>query len=258
MGRRSTAKDKVRQDMAWLRKDSAATTIGSGSLLALSEHTHNRVQAGPAAILAYLTAERELISYILHRRPGDRIKGIVAVRAALATFQEEMKRLRDKLETRGEDTDKLVVELCREKLGMKLSGTAIHRSHRIGQQISASKCEEVKGLRRCHPRRSDHTQNGSVPGGCSSVRPEEHLNAGWTCSYRCGRKGIGTRLADLASNSTGTKNDHLHKAGCGVAVYVRSHFLVFVLLSARDGRPEYMFQDVCVNETHTSSPGLHG
>lgn len=37
-------------------------------------------------------------------------------------------------ESRGEDTDALVVELCRSKLGVELSTGDICRSHRVGQQ----------------------------------------------------------------------------------------------------------------------------
>uniref|UniRef100_A0A1B6LX41 Uncharacterized protein n=1 Tax=Graphocephala atropunctata TaxID=36148 RepID=A0A1B6LX41_9HEMI len=37
-------------------------------------------------------------------------------------------------ESQGEDTDKLVVKLCREKLGVELPVTAVCRSHRVGRQ----------------------------------------------------------------------------------------------------------------------------
>lgn len=41
-------------------------------------------------------------------------------------------------ETKGEDTDGLVVQLCRERLGLEIQNKSISRSHRIGRQLSAA------------------------------------------------------------------------------------------------------------------------
>lgn len=41
-------------------------------------------------------------------------------------------------ETRGEDTDKLVVELCRDKLGVALSENSLCRTHRVGKKPDAA------------------------------------------------------------------------------------------------------------------------
>lgn len=49
------------------------------------------------------------------------------------------------------------------------------------------------------------------------------------------------------------RNDRIHKGGGGVAIYVKSHYPTSILHlsdTSREGRPEFMFLDVCVNRTH--------
>lgn len=90
-------------------------------------------QAVQTAVHSVLTTVKEEVKQLQ--------KEVASLREDLVDRTEELEQYQRRnnirifgvKETKGENTDNLVVELCREKLGLELPPSAISRSHRVGR-----------------------------------------------------------------------------------------------------------------------------
>lgn len=214
-----------------------------------------------AAIVDQHISSSDVINQLMSRLL-DKLKSVVeeAVRAALTVVNREMGTLRDEVkslrakvedldgrladrtddleqyqrrsnlrifgveERAGEDTDAIVVDLCREKLGVDLPLAAICRSHRVGKTLTPKSNEEkrhrpiIVRFTSYRDRRLVYAAKKKLKGSKTTIREDltarrmEVLRSAtaqygvrntWTQDGRVlwidkdGRKGMATRLIDL-------------------------------------------------------------